>query len=90
MKFSNSGKYLASACTLANNKTIVKIYDVELDENNLEMILSGHNDLIHDICWSWDDNFLLTASADGTCKLWNLNEKGQEHNERKNYWQNDE
>jgi hypothetical protein len=29
MKFCNSGKYLAVACTLVNNKTIIKILDCE-------------------------------------------------------------
>jgi hypothetical protein len=29
LKFCNSGKYLAVACTLGNNKTIIKIIDCE-------------------------------------------------------------
>ena len=29
IKFSNAGKYLAAACTLGNNKCIIKIYDCE-------------------------------------------------------------
>lgn len=34
--------------------------------------MSGHVDIIHDLCWSWDDKFLVSASADGSCKLWNM------------------
>lgn len=70
IKFSNSGKYIAAACTLGSNKTIVKLYDVE--DGHLQLILGGHNDLIHDMCWSFDDRFLITASADGSVKVWNL------------------
>ena len=81
---------MAAACTLVTNKTIVKIYDIEAEANHLDLILSGHNDLIHDICWSWDDNYLITASADGTCKLWNLTQKGSEHTDKNNYWTNDQ
>lgn len=34
--------------------------------------LKGHHDLIHDLCWSADDNVLLSASADGSCKVWTV------------------
>lgn len=29
LKFSHKGKYLAACCTLGNNKSIVKIFDIE-------------------------------------------------------------
>ncbi|MFO0117279.1 MAG: WD40 repeat domain-containing protein [bacterium] len=36
------------------------------------VILRGHYDLIHDMNWSRDDRFLVTASADGSAKVWDL------------------
>lgn len=48
LQFSNSGKYLAVACTLnQSSKTIIKIFDIENGE--LSVVLSGHHDLIHDL-----------------------------------------
>jgi hypothetical protein len=48
LQFSNSGKYLAVACTLnQSSKTIIKIFDIENGE--LNVVLSGHHDLIHDL-----------------------------------------
>lgn len=70
IKFSNKGKYLAAACTQATSKTIIKIFDVENGE--LKITLRGHHDLVHDIQWSANDNYLLTTSADCSVKLWNL------------------
>lgn len=70
IKFSNSGKYLAASCTKSNSRTIIKIFDVELGE--LKIVLRGHHDLIHDLSWSLDDNFLISASADSSVKCWNL------------------
>ena len=87
MAFSHNGKYLAASCTLKSGKTVVKIFDVE--DGNLQLILRGHNDLIHDIDWSYDDRFLITASADGACRLWNLSEKESDNSDRFNYQDND-
>ena len=68
---------------MANSKTIIKIFSVE--ENYLAFVLRGHNDLIHDICWNYDDRFLVTASADGSCRVWNLDAEGISHQEKLNY-----
>ena len=87
IKFSHAGKYLACSCTLANGKTIIKIFDCE--DGNLQIILRGHNDLVHDICWSWDDRYLVTASADGACRVWNMEDKETENSDRLNYMEND-
>jgi WD40 repeat protein len=51
--------------------------------------MRGHNDLIHDICWSFDDRFLVTASADGSVRIWNLSDKETENSDRFNYQDND-
>ena len=51
--------------------------------------MSGHNDLIHDLDWSWDDRFLVSASADGRVCVWNLQDREQEHGDSLNYHNND-
>ena len=87
IKFSNKGKYLAVACTKISSKTIIKIYDVETGE--LKIILRGHHDLIHDFAWSWDDNYLLSASADCSVKAYSLRYKEEENSDKLNYTEND-
>lgn len=87
LKFSNKGKYLAAACTMATSKTIIKIFDVETGE--LKIVLRGHHDLVHDICWSLDDNYLITSSADCSSKLWNLTQKEIDYADKLNYTEND-
>ena len=72
IEFSNKGKYLAIASTMASSKTVVKIVDVEKGGQAV-LILRGHHDLIHDINWSQNDKYLVTASADGSAKVWDLN-----------------
>lgn len=70
IKFSNKGKYLAASCTMMTSKTIIKIYDIENGE--LKIVMRGHHDLIHDLQWSHDDQYLISASADYSVKVWNL------------------
>lgn len=45
--------------------------------------------MVHDICWSKDDRFLVTASADGSVKIWNMMDKETEHSDRLNPMDND-
>jgi jouberin len=55
------------------------------------VILRGHYDLIHDMNWSRDDNFMVSASADGSAKVWNLSEmESKNPKERITYTENDE
>lgn len=83
------GRYLAVACTMQSSWTIVKIYDIESEHGALKVILSGHHDLIHDMHWSSNDNFLVTASGDGSAKVWKLHEKDKEISDNLNYTEND-
>ena len=87
IEFSNLGKYLAVACTMQSSKTIIKVFDVEIGQ--LKVILRGHHDLIHDISWSQDDNYLVTASADGSAKAWDLTAKETDYADKLNYTEND-
>ena len=87
IKFSQRGKYIAVACTQITSKTIIKIYDVENGE--IKIVLRGHHDLIHDLQWSYDDNFLISASADCSAKVWNLTQKSVDYADKLNYTEND-
>jgi WD40 repeat protein len=92
MQFSNKGKYLAIACTKdakSGSKTIIKIYDVEPD-GKLCIILRGHDEIIHDLDWSSCDNYLVSASADGCAKVWNLKSKDNINNNSLKYTDNDD
>lgn len=53
------------------------------------MVLRGHHDLIHDMHWSQGDDYLVSASADGSAKVWNLTNKGENDSDAKNYAEND-
>ena len=87
IEFSQRGKYLAMACTMAHSKTVIKIADVELGV--IKIVLRGHHDLIHDLSWSDDDNYLVSASADGSCKVWDLTQKETDYADKLNYTEND-
>lgn len=97
LKFSNSGQYLAAACTMEGitqlNKTktartIIKIHDIESGKHCAN--LSGHGDLVHDLAWTRDDKFLLSASADGSCKLWNIQDIQTNNPDAHNHIDNDD
>jgi jouberin len=87
IKFSSRGKYLAVACTMETSKTVIKLFDVEKGE--LKIVLRGHHDLIHDMQWSPDDNYLVTSSADGSVKIYNLTNKEMDYSDKLNYTEND-
>jgi WD40 repeat protein len=71
------------ACTLKSGKTLIKVADVETGQ--LKVILRGHHDLIHDLSWSSDDNYLVSASADGCAKVWDLTNKETDYADKMNY-----
>lgn len=75
------------ACTMASSKTVIKIADVEM--GSIKIVLRGHHDLIHDLSWSQDDNYLVSASADGSAKVWDLTNKETDYADKLNYTEND-
>ena len=94
IEFSNKGRYLAVACTMQNSKTIIKIYDVEYtgkdpDNQPPKVVLRGHHDLIHDLNWAQNDKWLVSASADGSAKIWDLSEKIDGSDDAQDYTKND-
>lgn len=87
IEFSNSGRYIAFACTMQSSKTIIKIADVE--SGQLKVVLRGHHDLIHDLDFTQDDNYLVSASADGSAKVWDLTGKETDYADKLHYSEND-
>jgi WD40 repeat protein len=61
-----------------------------VEESKIDIILRGHDEIIHDLDWSTCDNFLVSASADGSAKIWDLRTKGQDNNNRLKYTDNDD
>jgi WD40 repeat protein len=73
---------------MSSGKTLIKIYDVEM--GTLKAVLRGHHDLIHDICWSKNDKYLVSASADGSAKVWDMQIIETDYADKLNYTENDE
>lgn len=72
---------------MQKSETIIKIFNVEVGA--IKIVLRGHRDLIHDLSWSADDNYLVSASADGSAKVWDLTKKDIEYADKLNYTEND-
>jgi WD40 repeat protein len=79
---------------MEKSATVIKIFDVTKTEDTKDskkdkddpiIIVRGHHDLIHDLNWSPDDNFLVSASADGLAKVWDLTDKVNEPEKNLNY-----
>lgn len=61
-----------------------------MEKGTQEVALRGHNDLVHDLNWSLSDDYLVSASADGSAKVWNLTDIGRSDlPDKLNYTEND-
>ncbi|KAL8612119.1 hypothetical protein ACOMHN_013998 [Nucella lapillus] len=72
IRFSHDGRSLACACG-SNDGYPILIYEVP--SGQLKMELHGHFSLVYDMSWSRKDTHLLSASADGTVRTWNIMEE---------------
>ncbi|GMH84601.1 hypothetical protein TrST_g802 [Triparma strigata] len=70
IKFNNSGSLLAVACSKDDFTFPIRIYDSE--SGNLRHEFVGHHSLVYDMQWSLNDKYLVSASADGTSKVFCL------------------
>lgn len=52
--------------------------------------MSGHGDIIHDLSWGAEDKFLVSASADGSVKVWNMQNLEDPSPETLNHLDNDD
>ncbi|XP_022089435.1 jouberin-like isoform X2 [Acanthaster planci] len=69
LKFSPSGRFLACGCKDREGYPVL-VY--EIPSGRFKCQFPGHYSLIYDISWAANDNEILTASSDGTARIWNL------------------
>ncbi|NXS53946.1 AHI1 protein, partial [Brachypteracias leptosomus] len=69
IRFSHDGKTLAAACAGRNGYPIV-LYEIPSGQFLREFY--GHLNIVYDLCWSRDNQYLLTASSDGTVRMWKI------------------
>ncbi|XP_061846769.1 jouberin isoform X1 [Colius striatus] len=69
IRFSHDGKILAAACAGRNGYPIV-LYEIPSGQFLREFY--GHLNIVYDLCWSKDNQHLLTASSDGTVRMWKI------------------
>lgn len=69
VRYSPTGKYIAAACSEKLLFTI-KIFDAET--GNHIFTFPGHHDIVYDLSWSQDETEIVSASSDGTAKVWNV------------------
>nr|XP_025721575.1 jouberin isoform X5 [Callorhinus ursinus] len=67
LAFSHNGRILATACASRDGYPII-LY--EIPSGRFMRELCGHLNIIYDLCWSDDDRCILTASSDGTARIW--------------------
>ncbi|XP_030909930.2 jouberin isoform X2 [Melopsittacus undulatus] len=69
IRFSHDGKMLAAACAGRNGYPII-LYEIPSGELLREFY--GHLNIVYDLCWSKDNQYLLTASSDGMVRMWKI------------------
>ncbi|NXJ67908.1 AHI1 protein, partial [Rostratula benghalensis] len=69
IRFSRDGKTLAAACAGRNGYPIL-LYEIPSGQFLREFY--GHLNIVYDLCWSKDNQYLLTASSDGTVRMWKI------------------
>uniref|UniRef100_A0A452TTA6 WD repeat domain 27 n=1 Tax=Ursus maritimus TaxID=29073 RepID=A0A452TTA6_URSMA len=66
IQYSGDGQWLA--CGFANHLSLV----FRADLTGTPAVFSGHDGAVSTVCWSHDGRRLLSASQDGTLRLWSL------------------
>jgi WD40 repeat protein len=78
VRFSTCGRFLAVAASApdtskhsSTNRSLLRVYRCK---SNLPLLLEwqAHNGAVHSLVWSDDGTYVLTSSADGYVKLWNV------------------
>ncbi|XP_052536555.1 jouberin isoform X5 [Tympanuchus pallidicinctus] len=69
IRFSHDGRTLAAACAGKNGYPIA-LYEIPSGQFLREFY--GHLNIVYDLCWSKDSQHLLTASSDGTVRMWKI------------------
>ncbi|XP_054842303.1 jouberin isoform X2 [Eublepharis macularius] len=69
IRFSEDGRKLAAACAGRDGYPII-LYEIPSGQHLREFY--GHLNIVYDLCWSKDNEHLLTASSDGTARMWKI------------------
>ncbi|GFT04866.1 hypothetical protein NPIL_588021 [Nephila pilipes] len=69
LKFSSLGRILVAGCGTLGQYLLL-FY--EIPSGKMMHKIAAHSDVIYDLDWSQDDEYLLSASADYCVKLWNI------------------
>ncbi|KAL0969778.1 hypothetical protein UPYG_G00232170 [Umbra pygmaea] len=69
VRFSHNGRMLAAACA---DRDAFPIIVYEIPSGTVLAAFNGHLSIVYDLCWSRDDQSLLSASSDGTVRMWNI------------------
>ncbi|XP_041704152.2 jouberin [Coregonus clupeaformis] len=69
IRFSHNGRRLAAACA---DRDAFPIIVYEIPSGKVLAAFNGHLSIVYDLCWSRDDRSLLSASSDGTVRVWNV------------------
>ncbi|KFO87913.1 Jouberin, partial [Buceros rhinoceros silvestris] len=72
IRFSHDGRKLAAACA-GNNGYPIVLYEIPSGQFLREFYV--HLNIVYDLCWSKDNQYLLTASSDGTARMWKIEMK---------------
>ncbi|CAM9214402.1 unnamed protein product, partial [Sphacelaria rigidula] len=72
LAFSGSGSLLAVACCDDPLPERFPIRLINSETGRCRHELKGHVSMVYSLAWSHGDNLLLSASADGTAKVWHI------------------
>ncbi|KAG7511232.1 hypothetical protein JOB18_044567 [Solea senegalensis] len=67
--FSHAGTVLAAACA---DRDAFPVVVYQIPSGKVLAAFTGHLKIVYDLCWSRDDQRLLSASSDGTVREWNV------------------
>ncbi|XP_060790422.1 jouberin isoform X1 [Neoarius graeffei] len=67
--FSHDGRVLAAACA---DRDAFPIIVYEIPSGKVLASFNGHLSIVYDLCWTRDGTGLLSASSDGTVRVWNI------------------
>ncbi|KAG6551374.1 hypothetical protein Mapa_007020 [Marchantia paleacea] len=72
---SPDGRFLSAAAFTADVKIWELVYgkDGQVKEVTKVMQLKGHKSAVTWLCFTWDSARMITASKDGTIRVWNIN-----------------
>ncbi|XP_036621779.1 jouberin [Trichosurus vulpecula] len=73
INFSQNGRMLAAACAGHDGYPVI-LYEIPSGRYMREFC--GHLNIVYDLCWSKDDQHLLTASSDSTVRMWKIESQG--------------